>query len=252
MSKYKISLFVIIPIVTLAIVIYGILFAVGIILVYLLILAVMAFVIQSNFYLKSINRATTEKQNIVLSFDDGPVESTPLLLDILKGYNAKAIFFCIGSKIEGNESVLQRMIDEGHIVANHSLSHSVWFDFYSSKKIAAEIEQTNELLFKAIGKRSKLFRPPYGVTNPMIADAIKKLGVQSIGWSKRSLDTVLRDTQRILNRISPNIRPGDIVLMHDAAPNCTEVLKKYLQYIDKKGYKTERLDKIIKIDCYEN
>jgi len=252
MSNYKISLFVIIPIVVLAMVVYGILFAFGIILAYLLTLAVMAFVIQSNFYLKSINRATTQKQSIVFSFDDGPAESTPLLLDILKAYNAKAIFFCIGSKIKGNELVLQRMVDEGHIVANHSFSHSAWFDFYSSEKIELELRETNELLFKATGKRSKLFRPPYGVTNPMIAGAVKRLGLQSIGWSKRSLDTVLSDTQKILNRISKNIKPGDIVLMHDTAPNCPEVLKKYLEYIETKGYKAERLDKIIKIDCYED
>jgi peptidoglycan/xylan/chitin deacetylase (PgdA/CDA1 family) len=209
--------------------------------------------IQSNFYLTSICKAPTDKKSVVLSFDDGPSPAvTPLVLDILKEYNCKAVFFCIGKNISGNETILRRIVSEGHIIGNHSFSHSYWFDFYSSKRVLHEIKKTNDEIFKVTGLRSKIFRPPYGVTNPMIAKALKHLGIISIGWNKRSLDTVIKDNNKVLGRISKNTSSGDIILLHDSVSSCPEILKKFLTSLYKTEFKVERLDKVIELECYEN
>ncbi|MES2733964.1 MAG: polysaccharide deacetylase family protein [Bacteroidota bacterium] len=224
----------------------------AIIVVFIGVLSVGSYRIESNFYLPSVNQVNTDKKSIVLSFDDGPTPAiTPVILDVLKEFNCEAIFFCIGNKIKGNEGLLQRMVAEGHIVANHSFSHSYWFDFYSSGRVYDELKQTNEEIYRAIGRRSKLFRPPYGVTNPMIARALKKARLSSIGWNKRSLDTVIKDHQTVLNRISKQMQPGDIILMHDSISRSPAILKEFLQNISQTAYKVERLDKLIDIECYE-
>jgi peptidoglycan/xylan/chitin deacetylase (PgdA/CDA1 family) len=254
MSHYKSSLFLFWPAFILAVLSGNKLFIASVVLIFLIVLSIGSYRIQSNFYLPSISKADTDKKNIVLSFDDGPSSAiTPLILDILKDFNCQAIFFCIGKNISGNEHILKRMVAEGHIVANHSFSHSYWFDFFPARKVQDELKKTNEEIFRATGLRSKLFRPPYGVTNPMIASAIKNLGISSIGWNKRSLDTVIKNNNKVVGRISKNTAPGDIILLHDSVARCPEVLKEFLVSLyGKTEYKVERLDKVIEIECYEN
>jgi peptidoglycan/xylan/chitin deacetylase (PgdA/CDA1 family) len=219
---------------------------------YMLVLGIGSYRIQSNFFLQSVNQANTDKKSIVLSFDDGPSPAiTPAILDILKEFECQAIFFCIGHKISGNETILQRMVAEGHLVANHSFSHSPWFDLYSPSRMLEEIQATNEEIYRATGIRNKLFRPPYGVTNPMLAKAIQRSGLTSIGWSKRSLDTVIKDKRKVLARISRNMQPGDIILLHDSISRCPAVLKEFLAFLPQTGYKVERLDKVNELKCYE-
>jgi peptidoglycan-N-acetylglucosamine deacetylase len=253
MSHYKLSLFFFWPILILALLSGHILFIITVVIVFVIIIGIGSYRIQSNFFLPSLSKAETDKKNIILSFDDGPSPAiTPLILDILRDFNCKAIFFCIGKNIPGNEHILKRMILEGHIVANHSFSHSYWFDFFSSKRVMTELRNTNEEIFRATGLRSKLFRPPYGVTNPMIAKALKDLHLSSIGWNKRSLDTVIYDNQIVLERISKNTAPGDIILLHDSVSRSTEILKVFLKALyNNTEYKVERLDKVIEIECYE-
>jgi peptidoglycan-N-acetylglucosamine deacetylase len=254
MSHYKLSLLLFWPALIFAFLTGSTLFVIAVIVVFIIVLSIGSYSIQSNFYFPSISKAKTEKKSIVLSFDDGPSPSiTPLILDILKSFKCEAVFFCIGNKIAGNEHILKRMVAEGHIVANHSFTHSYWFDFYSSKKVREEIQSANEEIFRATGLRSRLFRPPYGVTNPMLAKAIRALGLSSIGWNKRSLDTVILDKQKVFERISKNMAPGDIILLHDSVSRCPDILKEFLQSLyNKTEYKVERLDKVIEIECYEN
>ena len=84
----------------------------------------------SNFFIKIICKAQTNKKEIAISFDDGPaVNFTPAILQVLKNENVKATFFCIGNRIAGNEDILKQIKEAGHIIGNHSYSHHFWFDF---------------------------------------------------------------------------------------------------------------------------
>lgn len=180
----------------------------------------------SQFFLKSKCKSE-DKSKIHLTFDDGPSpETTPKILNVLKKHNQKATFFCIGHKIEKHPEIVKQIIEQGHEVGNHSYSHSNFFDFWGSKKIISEIEQTNKLIKEITEKDCNIFRPPFGITNPHIALSVKNLKMKVIGWSIRSLDTV-KTKQKVLQRIK-NAKNGDIILFHDTKEQTVEILDEFL------------------------
>lgn len=208
--------------------------------------------IGSNYHVKAYcsNPSETEK-NIALTFDDGPNEMTALVLDVLRQYNAKATFFCIGKNIEAHPDILKRIIEEGHTVGNHSYNHSPFFDFYGKKQVIAEIEQTDALIESILGKKTRLFRPPYGVTNPSIRRALAVTKHKTIGWNIRSLDGGTKNEKFIFDRIIKRIKPGGIVLLHDTSIQTVNVLEQLLSFLQKKKYSVVPLEGLLNIKAYE-
>ncbi len=208
--------------------------------------------IQAGFFMKSICSAKTNENVIALTFDDGPdILKTPAILDLLKNEGIKATFFVIGKKIKGSEAIVERMLQEGHIIANHSYSHSYFIDLFPTKKVIADLESANSIIKSITGYTPKLFRPPYGVTNPNIARAVEKMELTSIGWNIRSLDTIIKDSNKLYQRISTRIEPGSILLFHDTGTNTLEALKEVILFIKKKGYLIIGLEELLNIKPYE-
>jgi peptidoglycan/xylan/chitin deacetylase (PgdA/CDA1 family) len=208
--------------------------------------------IASGFHLNAICKADTKEKKIAITFDDGPFPAvTPQVLDILKKHQTPATFFCIGNRIDGNEKILQRIDREGHLIGNHTFSHAYLFDFYLPSTVTNELLKTNQIISRIINKTPKFFRPPYGVTNPAIAKAIKRTKFDVIGWNQRSLDTVIDDEEKILSRITTDLKGGDIVLFHDIHPRIINVLEKFLQFASENGFKIVGLDQLIKKSAYE-
>lgn len=194
--------------------------------------------IEANFYLPSLNRLPDAAgRTLCLTFDDGPdPEVTPRILDILKAKGVKAVFFVIGKQIPGQEALLRRIAEEGHQVGNHSFSHHALFDLQPASAMAKEISRTNALITAVLHRPVTLFRPPYGVTNPMLAAAIRRTGMRSIGWNLRSFDTVARAPQELLARLLRLTVPGGIVLLHDRCPVTAAVLTDYIDEAHRQGY----------------
>lgn len=197
-----------------------------------------AIYIERNFYISSINHLPENKQKqICLTFDDGPhAEVTPRVLDVLKEKQVPAVFFVIGKNIAGNEALLRRLHAEGHQIGNHSFSHSATFDLKSAGAMLEEIRQTSALIESVIPVKVNLFRPPYGVTNPNLARAVKRSGMQSIGWNLRSLDTVAKSKDALLNKLLDQTHPGSIVLLHDRCEITADVLTDYIDECHRRGY----------------
>ena len=218
---------------------------------YILLLIFGASVIQFDFFLKAYNRGNPDISKVSLTFDDGPDEqTTPEILNILKKFEIKAAFFCIGSKVEKNKTLLKRMKDEGHLIGNHTWSHSFFFDFYSPDKMIEEIRKTDEAIEKVTGLKVKLFRPPYGVTNPFVARALKKTGHKVIGWSLKTFDTTKNETQ-ILDKLENKLRNGDIVLLHDTNKRVVNILESAIELIQNSGKEIVGLDELFSIDELE-
>lgn len=209
--------------------------------------------INSNYHVKTYcgNPLETQKK-IALTFDDGPNEMTLLVLDILRKYDAKATFFCIGKNIETYPEILRKTIEEGHTVGNHSYGHSPFFDFYRKNKVIAEIEKTDVLIESVLGKKTTLFRPPYGVTNPSIRRALAVTGHKTIGWNIRSLDGVSQKEEFLLDRIIKRIKPGGIVLLHDTSIQTVKVLEQLLLFLQTNNYTVVSLEELLNIKAYEN
>jgi len=219
---------------------------------WLIVTIIGSFNITWNYHLKAYNfNKTCDKKQVAITFDDGPnAEFTPQILDLLKTYHAKATFFCIGKHIEQQPKLVQQIIAEGHTVGNHTYSHSEIFDFYGKQKVIDEIETTNSLVASIINKEMILFRPPYGVTNPAITKALKHTKHKVIGWNIRSLDTVKNDEKTILNRITKNITPGAVILLHDSQNITVRVLEQLLLFLQDNNYQSVTVDTLFNIEAY--
>ena len=219
--------------------------------VYSLIVFYGCYYIGSNFFIKVFCSAETDKKEIAISFDDGPaVNYTPEILQLLQKENVKAAFFCIGNRIAGNEKILQQLMDDGHIIGNHSYSHHFWFDMFSSKKMLDDLNAMDNEVKRVTGLQPKLFRPPYGVTNPNLAKAIKKGGYFPVGWNVRSLDTVIKDENKLLEKVSRSIKPGAVFLFHDTSKSTLDALPQFLKEVKNKGYSIVPLDKLLHLSPY--
>lgn len=193
--------------------------------------------IRSGIYLRAFCGKPTTEKIVSLTFDDGPDPvQTPKVLQILKEYQVTACFFCIGQKVKGNEALLKRMVAEGHTIGNHSYTHSGRFPLYRLSKMKKDLQTCQYALEQVTSQPITFFRPPFGVTNPTIAKAIRQLGYIPIGWNIRTMDTCQKDTSRILRRIRKRLTPGSIILLHDRMPDSDQLVREILDLLKEQGY----------------
>lgn len=211
----------------------------------------MAFFAASGFHHPTISKSKTEEKICALTFDDGPnPDYTPQLLDILRRAQVTATFFVIGSRLQGNEALIRTMDAEGHLVGNHSWSHSVWFDFFPAKRMRDELVRTEKAISGILGKSPRLFRPPFGVINPMLSKGLSNLNYQVIGWNVRSLDTIHRKEGQSVARILNRVSPGSVILLHDHVKGAPQLLEELLVGLKQKGYSVVPLSMLTQIKAY--
>lgn len=213
------------------------------VLIFLAVTVVACIKIQWNFFIPSVNRIplslkqlSSGSKPVALTFDDGPHECTEAVLDILKAEAVPATFFVIGKNIAGKEATLLRMAAEGHLVGNHSFSHSVHFDWQSTQKMKEDIQACNAAIQSVIGFAPSVFRPPYGVTNPNLARAVQQLELGSVGWNVRSMDTVAKDPEALLAKILKQVQANSTILLHDRCPITVQILPQLIRSLKERGY----------------
>lgn len=188
-------------------------------------------------YLWNLDR----KSNCVyLTFDDGPVpEATPWVLDLLKKYNAKATFFCIGENANTNPELLKRIINEGHSVGNHTYNHVNGWQTTNSEYFR-DVNQCAKVLQEISNQDTNLFRPPYGKITSAQANKLLSQGYKIVMWDVLSADfDTTVSAEECTKNVLKNIEPGSIVIFHDslkAFKNLEHALPAALQYAREKGY----------------
>jgi peptidoglycan-N-acetylglucosamine deacetylase len=208
--------------------------------------------IQSNFFIPVDCHTKSGEKQIALSFDDGPdPEFTPQVLALLAEYNATATFFVIGKNIPGNENILKQIDAAGHSIGNHSYTHSYFIDFKNVQGFLEELTWTQEIVLNVIGKRMKLFRPPFGVMTPSLAKAVNLLEQRVIGWSIRSFDTTAYSVTTIAYRVQSQIKDGAIILFHDTSEKTLQSLMHTLEFAEDNHYQVVSIDRLLKINAYE-
>lgn len=165
-------------------------------------------------------------KKVYLTFDDGPNSHfTGQLLDILKKYNVKASFAVIGSNVEKNPAVLKRIVDEGHVVVNHTYSHDYKKIYASPAAFVADLERGNQAIASATGSGVKIFRAPGGpskLSKPFF-DLLNKDGYKSLSWNVASADTDPKGItpEQIVSNVEKGViniekmKKTPIILMHD-------------------------------------
>lgn len=176
-----------------------------------------------NWFVKSLH--TVEGDAIALTFDDGPDPVlTPRVLSLLKEENVYATFFLIGEKAEQYPEVVRQIQNEGHAIGNHSYSHSRDIGFFSRARLAEDLAKCSRVLESLTRQKVRMFRPPFGVTNPRYRRVLADLNMISVGWTLRSYDTVIKDSVKLERRLIGKLGPGKIVLLHDTMDQTVTVL----------------------------
>ena len=204
-----------------------------------------SYCISSQFYVEAFCKSDTKDKLVALTFDDGPDANTLQVLEILKRNNIKAAFFCIGEKVEKMPEVVVRMQADGHLVCNHSHTHQGLLPMWNAEKILEDYRLCDTAILKATGKNADYVRPPFGVTNPMVGNALKQLGKKVIGWSLRTYDTNSDDPAKISQKVARKIKPGDIVLLHDRLPHSHQTLQLIIDNAKQSGYRIVRFDELM-------
>lgn len=209
--------------------------------------------------LGSTNKALIEKYDgiamgdkdskvIYLTFDMGyEAGYTAKILDTLKANNVKACFFITAHYLNTQPDLVQRMIDEGHIVGNHTVNHKS-LPSISDDEIKSEIQKLHTALFEKTGYEMKYIRPPKGEYSERVLAISKKLGYRTVMWSlayddwdesKQGREDYGR--QKILD----NIHSGAVILLHATSKDNCNILSNCIKEIKKMGYEFKSLDEFV-------
>ena len=150
-------------------------------------------------------------------------------------------FFLMGQSIEGNEELVRRMQQEGHLIGNHSYRH-IQLTKAGEERVCDAVEQTGTMIEEITGIRPQYLRPPYGDWNDRLEC---RLDLTTVFWSVDSLDWKLKDTGRIVDYVEKRVRSGDIVLMHDIFPTSVEAALELIDDLKEQGYQFVTVEELL-------
>ncbi len=183
----------------------------------------------------------TDEKILYLTFDAGYENgNTPAILDALKKHQAPAVFFAVGNFIKDNPDLIKRMITEGHIVGNHTMTHPDMSQISSMESFQKELEGVEELYTSVTGEpMTKFYRPPRGVYSTENLSMAKGLGYSTFFWSLAYVDWI-QDQQpskeEAFQKLIPRIHPGAIVLLHNTSSTNAAILDELLTKWEEMGY----------------
>ncbi|WP_026058462.1 polysaccharide deacetylase family protein [Streptomyces sp. SS] len=179
-------------------------------------------------------------RSMVLTFDDGPdPRYTPAILETLRRYDCRAMFFVCGEMAVDNQDLLREMAEDGHVVGNHSWSHPLIPKLRPSR-IRDELGSTSEVVERTLGAAPLWYRAPYGAWNRHSFEIGAELGMEPLAWTVDTLDWKEPGTGSIVRRVLDGAAPGAVVLSHDAGGNRAQsvaALRRYLPELLDAGYR---------------
>jgi peptidoglycan-N-acetylglucosamine deacetylase len=199
---------------------------------YIILCVAACFFPETNFLGPVVSHGHTGKNQVALTFDDGPaLPVTKQILDLLDQYSAPATFFVTGVNAAGLPEVIKEIVARGHTIGNHSFHHDPLLMLKSSRVIYSEISTAQEVLQK-IGVHTLAFRPPVGIVNPKLAPLLEKLNMYCLIFSCRALDFGNRRVKDLSRKILKKVKADDIILLHDVPPRRNEDQQMLLKEIE--------------------
>ncbi len=177
-----------------------------------------------------------DDRTVALTFDAAwGNEDTRQLIDILGKYHVQATFFVVGDWVEKYPESVKALAEAGHEVMNHSDTHPHMSQL-SREEMTAEIEACNDKIEAITGARPTLLRPPYGEYDNAVIETVRELGMEPIQWDVDSLDWKELPAEEICRRVTEHVKPGSIVLFHNAALHTPEALPEIIETLLGEGY----------------
>ena len=175
-------------------------------------------------------------KRLAISFDAAwGNEDTQTLIDILNRYGVRATFFVVGDWAEKYPESVKALAAAGNEVMNHSSNHA-HFSSLSSEQIREDLSACNEKISALTGVTPSLFRCPYGEYDDHVIQAVEAMGMTAVQWDVDSLDWKGITSEEISRRVLQNVRPGSIVLFHNAAIHTPEALPGIIEALQAEGY----------------
>ncbi|MDB6071333.1 MAG: polysaccharide deacetylase family protein [Verrucomicrobiales bacterium] len=188
---------------------------------------------------KAVESFPLTTREVILTIDDGPCGDTGAVLDLLDRYQARAVFFLIGSRASARPGDVAGIIARGHQIQNHTLTHpSATFWAAGPARLRREIAGGSEILTKLTGQTPQWFRAPAGFRNPFTAPILRECGLRCMGWAARGFDTRRTDPAKVLLRMRPEFRPGVVLLVHQGHPQSLAVIEAVLVALKEDGFGT--------------
>ena len=182
------------------------------------------------------------EKTVAVTFDDGPDRITTMkLLDGLKQRGIRASFFVIGENIEGNEDIIERMHNEGHIIGNHTYSH-VELSKLSEGAAINEVQKTNDIIEDITGEPVKYIRPPCGSWDDRM---LYDIDLTPVFWSVDPMDWCTGSSSLVVSRVMSSVSDGDIILFHDIYDSSVTAALEVIDRLSAQGYRFVTIDDIL-------
>lgn len=202
------------------------------------------FCVRSTPFCPAVRRVPVSggEKAVLLTIDDGPCEDTRELLDILDEFQAKAVFFLIGERAAARPDDVREILRRGHAVANHTRTHpAATFWAYPPDRQRREILGCQEILTSIAGPFAggvlAWFRAPAGFRNPWTGAVLRGLNLRYAGWHARGFDATDTNIPRVLKRLTNNLVPGAVLLVHQGKPHHPELLRRLLTELRDAGWR---------------
>ncbi len=191
------------------------LFAIALLMSYIVLCVAACFFPQTGFLGQVISRGRTDINAVSLTFDDGPsVPTTRQILDLLDRFGVKATFFVSGLNALRHPELISEMLRRGHHIGNHSYSHNPFLMLKSARTLRREISKAQTVL-RGQGVETKAFRPPVGIVNPKLHGVLNDLDMYCVTFNRRARDAGNRRVRNLAEKILKSVKAGDIILLHD-------------------------------------
>lgn len=192
----------------------------------------------------------TQEKKISISFDCAwGTEYTDELLDVLERENVRATFFMVEFWTEKYPEYVKKIDEKGHEIGTHSATHS-YMSKLSEEEIRQELTSSSQAIEEATGKKTQLFRPPYGDYDDLLIDTAKSMGLYSIQWDVDSLDWKDLSANDIAMRVINRVQNGSIILCHNNGLHTAEALPVILDTLKNKGYEFVPVGELIYKENY--
>lgn len=191
----------------------------------------------------------TDEKVLYLTFDAGYENgNTSAILDALKKHHAPATFFVVGTYIESNPELVQRMAEEGHIVGNHTYHHPDMSQIATLESFSKELQDVETAYKEITGQEMrKYYRPPQGKYSESNLQMAKELGYTTFFWSLAYVDWYENDQpthEEALEKLTKRIHPGAVVLLHNTSKTNAEILDELLTKWEEMGYTFQTLTQL--------
>lgn len=182
------------------------------------------------------------KGYVALTFDDGPHPVyTPRLLEGLKERGARATFFLIGQNIDGNEDVIRKMKEDGHLIGNHSQNH-MQLTRERAGEACEQINRTNEKIRQITGETPEYVRPPYGSWSEELECLVP---MRVVLWNLDTLDWKTQNKDKIVSHVMSHVEDGSVILLHDVYDTSVEAALEIVDRLLAEGYNFVTVDELI-------